>query len=143
MKSSLCGTPKSKARTLINMFNMQSPIVAKKAEKVFHHQRLRHLINYNSAEILNHFKSGRIYKKDTGTQKKVIAQYFYKIIISRVLPYRNLTQKFMLPNSKRKYIRLRVMEVSRQAGSQAARQERKKKLLRDGRFKFLHETCPK
>ena len=123
MKSSLCGTPKSKARTLINVFNMQSPIVAKKAEKVFHHQELRHLINYNSAEILNHFKSGRIYKKYTATQKKVIAQYFYKIIISRVLPYRNLTQKFMLPNSERKYIRVRVMEV----GSQAARQEKKKK----------------
>ena len=39
---------------------------------------------------LNHFKSGKAYKKDMDTQKKVIVQDFYeKDIISRVLPYKN------------------------------------------------------
>ena len=56
---------------------------AKKARKIFHLRRLRHLANYDSAGILNHFKSGKIYKKDMDTQKKVIVQDFYeKDIIS-------------------------------------------------------------
>ena len=39
---------------------------------------------------VNHFKSGKAYKKDMDTQKKVIVQDFYeKDIISRVLPYKN------------------------------------------------------
>ena len=32
---------------------------AKKAKKVFHRRRLRDLANYDSADILNHFKSGK------------------------------------------------------------------------------------
>ena len=67
---------------------------AKKPKKVFHHRRLRHLANYDSADILNYFKSGKTYKKDMDTQKKVIVEDFYeKDIISRVLPYKNLTKK--------------------------------------------------
>ena len=63
---------------------------AKKAKKVFHRRRLRYLAKYDSADILNHFKSGKTYKKDMDTQKKVIVQDFYeKDIISRVLPYKN------------------------------------------------------
>ena len=86
---------------------------AKKAKKVFHHRRLRHLANYDSADILNHFKSGKIYKKDMVTQKKVIVQDFYeKDIISRVLPYKNLTKKIKLPIGEQKHVPVRVMEVS-------------------------------
>ena len=33
---------------------------------------VRYLANYDSANILNHFKSGKTYKKDMDTQKKVI-----------------------------------------------------------------------
>ena len=51
---------------------------AKKAKTVFHHRRLKHLANYDSADILNHFKSGKTYKKDLGTQKKVIVRDFYE-----------------------------------------------------------------
>ena len=112
IKNSFPGTPKSKARTHINVINLKSPITktniisntystsnttqeidwtlyntlnrkskqfnncsrqlfmkaivdqdVKKAKKVFHHHRLRHLANYNSADNLNHFKSGKIYQK--------------------------------------------------------------------------------
>ena len=53
----------------------------KKAKKVFHHHRLRHLANYNSADNLNHFKSGQIYQKNM--KVKVIVHNFYeKAIIS-------------------------------------------------------------
>ena len=51
---------------------------AKKVKTVFHHRRLKHLANYDSADILNHFKSGKTYKKDLGTQKKVIVRDFYE-----------------------------------------------------------------
>ena len=55
----------------------------KKAKKVFHCRMLRHLANYDSANILNHFKSGKAYKNDMDNQKKVIVQDFYeKSIIS-------------------------------------------------------------
>ena len=43
---------------------------AKKAEKVFHHLRLKHLANYYSADILNCYKSCKTYKKDMDTQRK-------------------------------------------------------------------------
>ena len=44
---------------------------------------------YDRADILNHFKSGKTYKKDIDT-KKVIVQDFYEIDIkSMVLPYKN------------------------------------------------------
>ena len=112
IKNSLPGTPKSKARTLINVINSQSPVTetniisntyftsstaqeidltlyntlkikrgsfskcsrrlvmkviadqdAKKAKKVFHHRRLRHLANYDSADILNHLNVAKLPKK--------------------------------------------------------------------------------
>ena len=85
---------------------------AKKAKKVFHCHKLSHLANYDSADILNHFKSGKAYKKDMDTQKKVIVQGFHeKDIISRVLPYKNLTKKIKLPISEQKHVPVRVMEV--------------------------------
>ena len=85
----------------------------KKPKKVFHHRRLRHLANYDSADILNYFKSGKTYKKDMDTQKKVIVEDFYeKDIISRVLPYKNLTKKIKLPNGEQKHVPVRVMEVA-------------------------------
>ena len=47
------------------------------------------------------------------TQKKVIVQDFYeKDIISRVLPYKNLTKKIKLPIGEQKHVPVRVMEVS-------------------------------
>ena len=86
---------------------------AKTPKKVFHHRRLRHLANYDSADILNYFKSGKTYKKDMDTQKKVIVEDFYeKGIISRVLPYKNLTKKIKLPNGEQKHVPVRVMEVA-------------------------------
>ena len=86
---------------------------AKKAKKVFHCRRLRHLANYDSADILNHFKSTKTYKKDMDTQKKVIVQDFYeKDIISRVLPCKNLTKKIKLPNGDQKHVPVRVTEVA-------------------------------
>ena len=86
---------------------------AKKAKKVFHCHKLSHLANYDSADILNHFKSGKAYKKDMDSQKKVIVQDFYeKYIISRVLPYKNLTKKIKLPIGEQKHVPVRVMEVS-------------------------------
>ena len=55
---------------------------------------LRHLVNYDSADIPNHFKSGKTCKKDMDTQKKVNVQDFYeKDMISKVLPYKKLTKK--------------------------------------------------
>ena len=86
---------------------------AKKAKKVFHCCMLRHSANYDSADILNHFKSGIAYKKDMDTQKKVIVQDFYeKDIISRVIPHKNLTKKIKLPIGEQKHVPVRVMEVS-------------------------------
>ena len=81
-------------------------------KKVFHHFRLRHLANYNSADILHHFKSGKTYKKGMDTQKSVIVQSFYEKHISRVLPYKNLTKKIKVPNGERKHVPVRVMEVA-------------------------------
>ena len=112
IKNSLPGTPRSKARTLINVINSQSPVTetniisntyftsstaqeidltlyntlkikrgsfskcsrrlvmkviadqdAKKAKKVFRHRRLRHLANYDSADILNHLNVAKLPKK--------------------------------------------------------------------------------
>ena len=86
---------------------------AKKGKKVFHHCRLRHLANFDSADILNHFKSDKTYKKDMDTQKKVIVQDIYeKDIISRVLTQRNLTKKIKLPNGEQKHVPVGVMEVA-------------------------------
>ena len=61
---------------------------AKKAEKVFHHLRLKHLANYYSADILNCYKSCKAYKKDMDTQKKVIVQDFYEKDIISIESYR-------------------------------------------------------
>ena len=64
---------------------------AKKAKKVFHYRRLRRLANYESAGILNHFKSGKTNKQDIDSQKKKIVEDFHeKYIVSRVLPYKKL-----------------------------------------------------
>ena len=49
----------------------------------FHRRRLRDLANYDSADILNHFKSGKAYKKDMDTQKKVIKIFMKKILYQR------------------------------------------------------------
>ena len=54
---------------------------AKKVKKVFHRRRLKYLANYDTADILNHFKSGKTYKKDMDTQKKVLFKIFMKKIL--------------------------------------------------------------
>ena len=67
---------------------------AKKAKKVFHYRRLRHLANYDSAGILNHFKSDKTNKQDSDSQKKKIVEDFHKkYIVSRILPYKKLKKK--------------------------------------------------
>ena len=43
---------------------------AKKAKKVFHCHKLSHLANYDSADILNHFKSGKAKQKRYGHSKE-------------------------------------------------------------------------
>ena len=46
------------------------------------------------------------------TQKKGIVRDFYeKDIISKVLPYKKLTQKKMLPSGEQKHVPVRVMKV--------------------------------
>ena len=86
---------------------------AKKAKKVFHYRRLRHLANYDSAGILNHFKSGKTNKQDSDSQKKKIVEDFHeRYIVSRVLPYKKLKKKIKLPNGERKHVPVRVTEAA-------------------------------
>ena len=86
---------------------------AKKAKKVFHYRRLRHLANYDSAGILNHFKSGKTNKHDSDSQKKKIVEDFHeRYIVSRVLPYKKLKKKIKLPNGERKHVPVRVTEAA-------------------------------
>ena len=59
---------------------------AKKAKKVFHRRRLKYLANYDTADILNHFKSQ---KKRRNSKESIVQDFYEKDIISRVLPYKN------------------------------------------------------
>lgn len=86
---------------------------SKKARKMFHHRRLRHLSNYNNADILKHFKSGKSYKKNVDpVVKEKIHDFYEKDIVSRVLPYKNLTKKIKLPNGNKIRVSVRVMEMT-------------------------------